>query len=120
MRISELFTVVGILTTSWSAVAQPARQAPERFWPAPSVVEPVEFYNFFDELVRVEATALSPATLGSGHVAGLRAVTPYSEAVRKIRYRFTWSRGGERFQLVEKRDIWMIGSPTRASGRHHW
>ncbi len=77
----------------------------------------VEFYNFFDELVRVEPTTLIPATLGSGQVAALRVVTPYSDAVRKIRYRFTWRQDGERLQAVEKRDIWAIGSPTRAPGR---
>lgn len=88
---------------------------------APGTVEGaevlVEFYTFFDELVRVEPTTLIPATLGPGQVAALRVVTPYSDAVRKIRYRFTWRQDGARVQAVEKRDIWAIGSPTRAPGR---
>ncbi len=77
----------------------------------------VEFCNFFDELIRVEVTTLIPATLGPGQAAALRVVTPYSDAVRKIRYRFTWRQDGEQRQAVEKRDIWAIGSPTRAPGR---
>jgi hypothetical protein len=76
----------------------------------------VELDNFFDELVRMEPAALSPATLAPGQVAALRAVTPYSETARKIRYRFTWWQDGEQFQAVEKRDIWMTGSPARAPG----
>ena len=54
----------------------------------------VEFYDFFDGLVSAEHTVLRPASLGPGQAATLRAVTPYSDAVRKIRYRFTCLRGG--------------------------
>ena len=69
---------------------------------SPQVVEAaqvaVEFYSFFDELLRVEPAVLQPPTLGPGHKASLRVGTPWSEHVRKIRFRFTWRAGGEQFQ----------------------
>lgn len=58
----------------------------------------VEFYNFFDELVSAEYTVLRPPTLGPGQKGTLRVVTPYSDAVRKIRYRFTWRENHVQFQ----------------------
>ncbi len=65
----------------------------------------VEFYTFSDELVSLEHTALHPPTLGPGQKGTLRVVTPYSDLVRKIRYRFTWRQHGEQFQnRPEKED----------------
>ena len=58
----------------------------------------VEFYTFFDELVSLEHTLIRPPTLGPGQKGTLRVVTPYSDAVRKIRYRFTWRRNHAQFQ----------------------
>jgi hypothetical protein len=79
----------------------------------------VEFYNFFDELLRVEQGVLGPSTLGPGRVAALRAVTPYGEALRaetlrKLHYRFTWTQSFQQIQEVQRREVWTIGSPTRA------
>jgi len=65
----------------------------------------VEFYTFFDELLSVEHTVLRPSTLRSGHTAMLRVVTPYSNAVRKIGYRFTWWQEGVQLQDVATRDL---------------
>lgn len=67
----------------------------------------VEFYNFFDELVRLEHTLVRPPTLGPSQMGALRVVTPFSDAIRKVRYRFTWRQDGEQFQTVVKRDIRM-------------
>ena len=58
----------------------------------------VEFYTFFDELVSLEHTWIRPHTLGPRQRGSLRVVTPYSDAVRKIRYRFTWRQDHEQFQ----------------------
>ena len=58
----------------------------------------VEFYNFFDELLSLEYTALQPPTLGPGQKGTFRVVTPFSDDVRKIRYRFTWWQDREQFQ----------------------
>src|SRR5918992_1541141 len=58
----------------------------------------VEFYNFFDELLSLEYTALHPPTLGPGQKGTFRVVTPFSDDVRKIRYRFTWWQDREQFQ----------------------
>jgi hypothetical protein len=77
----------------------------------------VEFRNFFGELVSVEYTVAAPPILGPGHVAALRVVTPFSEAVRKLYYRFTWRHNGEQTQTIMQRDIWKIGSTTRDPGR---
>ena len=73
----------------------------------------VEFRDFFGGLLRIEHTLSTPSTLGPGHVGALRVVTPYSEAARKLDYRFTWRQNGEQFQTVVRRDIWTIGSATR-------
>jgi hypothetical protein len=77
----------------------------------------VEFRNFFGELVSVEYTVAAPPILGPGHVAALRVVTPFSEAVRKLYYRFTWRHNGEQTQTIMQRDIWKIESTTRDPGR---
>ncbi len=58
----------------------------------------VEFYNFFDELVSLKHTPVRPPTLRPGQKGTLRVVMPYTDAVRKIRYRFTWRRDHEQFQ----------------------
>lgn len=58
----------------------------------------VEFYTFFDELVSLEHTLVRPPTLGPGQKGTLRVITPYSDAVRKIRYRFTWWQDHAQFQ----------------------
>ena len=73
----------------------------------------VEFRDFFGALVRIESTIAAPSTLGPGQVGALRVVTPYSDAVRKLDYRFTWRQNGEQFQTVVRRDIWTIGEATR-------
>ena len=73
----------------------------------------VVFLDFFDALVRVEHTVVGPVTLGPDQVGALRIVTPFSEAVRKLHYRFTWRQNGDQFQSVVRRDIWTIGSATR-------
>jgi hypothetical protein len=73
----------------------------------------VEFRDFFGAVLRVEHTVARPLTLGSDHVGSLRVVTPYSEAVRSLHYRFTWREDGEQFQTVVRRDIWTIGAATR-------
>jgi hypothetical protein len=85
----------------------------------------VEFYNFFDELLRVEHGVFGPSTLGPGRVAALRVVTPYGETLRgetlrRLHYRFTWVQGGQQLQEVQKRDVWTIGSPTRALNTPGW
>lgn len=65
----------------------------------------VEFYNFFDELVRLEHTLVRPPTLGPSQTGSLRVATPFSDTIRKVRYRFTWRQNGEQLQSVVKRDI---------------
>jgi len=77
----------------------------------------VEFRDFFGALVRAEHTVASPGTLGPGQSGVLRVVTPYSEAVRSLDYRFTWRQTGEQVQSVVRRDIWTIGSATRDPNR---
>jgi len=73
----------------------------------------VEFRDFFGALLRIEHTVATPPTLGAGHVGALRVVTPYSDAVRTLDYRFTWRQDGEQFQTAVRRDIWTIGSASR-------
>lgn len=63
----------------------------------------VEFYSFFDELLRVEHAVLRPPSLGPGHRASLRVATPYTDEVRKIRYRFTWQQDARQYQNVPER-----------------
>lgn len=58
----------------------------------------VEFYTFFDELVSAEHTVILPPALEPGQKGTLRVFTPYSDAVRKIRYRFTWRQDYAQFQ----------------------
>ena len=58
----------------------------------------VEFYNFFDELLSAEYTALLPPVLGPGQKATLRVATPFNDTVRKVRYRFTWWQDLRQFQ----------------------
>jgi hypothetical protein len=81
--------------------------------PVGGIEAAVELYDFFDELVGVEPAVVRPLALGPGHVASLRAVTPWSDAVRRVRYRFTWRRGGELVQTVVRREVWAIGQATR-------
>jgi hypothetical protein len=73
----------------------------------------IVFLDFFDALVRVDHTVVRPVTLGPDQVGALRIVTPHSDAVRKLHYRFTWRQNGNQFQSLVRRDIWMIGSATR-------
>ncbi len=47
-------------------------------------------------------------------------MTPCSDTVRKIHYRFTWRRDPEQVQAVSKRDVGAIGSATRETGSDHW
>lgn len=82
-----------------------------------SVEATVEFRDFFGALVRAEHTVASPVTLGPGQGGVLRVVTPYSEAVRRLQYRFTWRQNGAQVQSVVRRDIWTIGSATRDPNR---
>ncbi len=82
-------------------------------WRVEAIEASIEFYNHFDELVSVEQTLVNPASLGPGHVGALRVVALYSDAVRKIHYRFTWRQGDEQIQAVEARYVWTFGSPTR-------
>jgi hypothetical protein len=69
----------------------------------------VEFHDFFGKVKRVEHTWASPLTLGPGQIGALRVVTPYSDGVRRLLYRFTWWQNGAQFQAVVRRDIWTIG-----------
>jgi hypothetical protein len=73
----------------------------------------IVFLDFFDALVRVDHTVVRPVTLGPDQVGALRIVTPHSDAVRKLHYRFTWRQNGNQFQSLVRREIWMIGSATR-------
>jgi hypothetical protein len=73
----------------------------------------IVFLDFFDALVRVDHTVVRPVTLGPEQVGSLRIATPYSDSVRKLRYRFTWRQNGNQFQSLVRRDIWTIGSATR-------
>jgi hypothetical protein len=72
----------------------------------------VVFLDFFDALVRAEHSVLRPVTLGPDQVGSLRIAVPYSDAVRKLEYRFTWRQNGSQLQSQVRRDIW-IGSATR-------
>lgn len=47
----------------------------------------VEFYSFFDELVRAERTILTPPVLPAGGGASFRVVTPWTQDARKVAYR---------------------------------
>jgi hypothetical protein len=58
----------------------------------------VEFYDFFDELLRVEHAVLRPPVLSPGQRAAFRVATSWTDDVRKIRLRFTWWAGGQQFQ----------------------
>ncbi len=58
----------------------------------------VELYNFFDELVSLKHTPVRPPTLRPGQRGTLQVVMPYTDAVRKIRYRFTWRQDHEQLQ----------------------
>jgi hypothetical protein len=73
----------------------------------------VVFLDFFDTLVRAEHTVVRPVTLGPGQVGMLRVFVPFSDAVRKIEYRFTWRQNGSLLQSSLRRDIWTLGSATR-------
>jgi hypothetical protein len=77
----------------------------------------VEFHDFFGKVKRVEHTWASPLTLGPGQIGALRVVTPYSDGVRRLLYRFTWWQNGAQLQAVVRRDIWTIGSATRGPNR---
>jgi hypothetical protein len=77
----------------------------------------VEFQDFFGKAKRVEHSWARPLTLGPGQVGALRVVTPYTDGVRRLLYRFTWWQNGVPFQTVVRRDIWTIGSFTRDPNR---
>lgn len=57
-----------------------------------------EFLSFFDELLRLEHVGLQPPVLGPAHRGALRVATPWHEAIRKVRLRFTWWIEGQQFQ----------------------
>lgn len=52
----------------------------------------------YDEPVSAEYTVHRPPTLGRGRKGTLRVLTPYSDAVHKIQYRFTWRENHVQFQ----------------------
>jgi hypothetical protein len=81
--------------------------------PIDQVEVSVELYNHFDQLLSVEYTQLRPFTVGPGQTATLRVLTPYTDGVRNLRYRFTWRQGETQLQYVAKRDVWTIGQATR-------
>jgi hypothetical protein len=58
----------------------------------------VEFYDFFGALLGVEHTLVRPPSLMPGQKATYRVVTPFSEDLRRARYRFTWRADGQQFQ----------------------
>ena len=58
----------------------------------------VEFYDFFGGLLSVEHGLLRPPSLMPGQKSTYRVVTPFSEEMRRIRYRFTWRANGQQFQ----------------------
>lgn len=60
----------------------------------------VEFYSFFNELVRAERTVLTPPVLPPGGGASFRVATPLTQDARKIAYRFTGRRDTATFQSV--------------------
>ena len=91
-----------------------ANQTPQRI---EGLEATVEFHDFFRALVRAEYTVARPATLGPGHIGALRVITPYTDTVRRLHYRFTWRQNGEQVQSVLRRDIWTIGSATRDPNR---
>ncbi|HSF05485.1 MAG TPA: hypothetical protein VLG10_06790 [Methylomirabilota bacterium] len=92
-----------------------ANQAPQRI---EGLQVTVEFRDFFGKVKRVEHAWASPGLLGSGQVGALRVVTPYSDGVRSLRYRFTWWQDGAQFQAVVSRDISTIGFVIR--DRNRW
>lgn len=81
--------------------------------PIDGVEATVVFLDFFDTLVRAEHTVVRPVTLGPGQVGMLRVFVPFSDAVRKVDYRFTWRQNGSVLQSSLRRDIWTLGSATR-------
>jgi hypothetical protein len=81
--------------------------------PIDGVEATVVFLDFFDTLVRAEHTVVRPVTLGPGQVGILRVFVPFSDAARKIEYRFTWRQDGSLLQSSLRRDIWTLGSATR-------
>jgi hypothetical protein len=81
--------------------------------PIDGVEASVVFLDFFDTLVRAEHTVVRPVTLGAGQVGILRVFVPFSDAVRKVEYRFTWRQNGSLLQSSLRRDIWTLGSATR-------
>lgn len=60
----------------------------------------VEFYNFFDELLRAERTILTPLVLPAGALASFRVSTPFPENLRKVAYRFTGRSEAGTFQTL--------------------
>ena len=81
--------------------------------PIDGVEATVVFLDFFDTLVRAEHTVVRPVTLGPGQVGMLRVFVPFSDAVRKVDYRFTWRQNGSLLQSSLRRDNWTLGSATR-------
>lgn len=76
----------------------------------------VEFHDFFGKVKRVEHSWARPLTLGPGQVGALRVVTPYSDGVRRLLYRFTWWQSGAQFQAVVRRDIGHLSHPRKPPG----
>lgn len=134
-RVSTLATLLAMAVALWPAASHPETDpvtvVQDRlyrvgvFLVADALVEnrgrglidqvevSVEFYDFFDQLLSAEYTQLRPFTLGPGQAATLRVLTPYTDRVRKLRYRFTWRQAGEQIQHVSKREVWTIGQATR-------
>lgn len=65
-----------------------------------SVHVSVEFYSFFNELLRAERTLLTPPVLPPGSGASFRVATPWTQDARKIAYRFTGRRDTATFQSL--------------------
>ena len=61
---------------------------------------PVEFTDFFDDLLSAQQATLWTPRLLPGQVATVLAATPWNDNIRGIRYRFTWSDG-----LVQRQTV---------------
>ncbi len=65
----------------------------------------VELYDYFTQLLSADSTVLQPVALEPGQSGSLRVVTPFREAIRKVRYRFTWVQDGRQHQATLERSI---------------
>lgn len=60
----------------------------------------VELYDFFGELLRAERTVVTPLVLHPSYRASFRVVTPFTQQVRTVAYRFTGVRDSGTFQSL--------------------